>query len=632
MAALGAVSEARADRTFTASPAQPSSGLAKNLGDPTVCGCGGTADPGQNALAGNSINTAVGNVFQTEADFAGAPVTRLTLTRYYNSQDTTQSAFGAGWHSTWHRALNPVSPTMAIVTRADGREDVFALKAGAWKADPDVTGRLSAVTSGGTQTGWQLVTADDTTETYALSGQLSAITTRAGLTTTLGYDAGGNLTTVTGPFGDILSFTNDASGRVTQMTAPDGGVYAYAYDDNDNLISVTHPDKTVRQYVYGNTSFPHALTAIIDENGATFASWAYEAQGRAVSSQNAGGVNLTEVAYNGDVSSSVTDADGNTHSYAFTTQFGMVKPTALTGVPYPAAGGAAFTYDANGFVASRTDFDGNLTTFAHDSRGDEISRTEAAGTPLARTVKTTWLPNFHLPSRIAEPGRTTTFDHDAKGNLLKKTVAAGSLSRSWAYSYNGAGQVLTATDPNGHVTTSTYEANGRLATVTDALGHVSRFTGYDADGRPTRFADPNGLLTKLAYNFRAEVTMRDIGGEITRNAYDPVGQLIKTTRPDGSFLTFAHDAAHRLTKVEDAVGDHIISSYDAASNLTKIQSLDAAGEVQRQHSYAYDSANRVAKAIGAVGQTHELWLRPERQSDHGHRSARRCTRAPPMTR
>ena len=583
--------------------AQPSPGLAKNFGDPTLCGCGGTADPGPNALAGNSINTAVGNVFLSETDFQGAPVTGLALTRHYNSRDTTQSAFGTGWLSTWHRKLDAVSSTQVTVTRADGRQDTFTLQAGAWKADPDVTSRLSAVPSGGTQTGWQLVTADDTTETYALTGQLNSITSRAGLTTTLGHDTNGNLTTVTGPFGDVLGFTNDASGRVTQMTAPDGGVYSYTYDTNDDLTSVTHPDKTVRKYSYSNTSFPHALTAIIDENGANFASWTYDTMERALSSQHAGGADRTKVTYNPDGSASVTDGDGHSHSYKFMTQFGVVKPTTVTGAPYPAAGGAAFSYGATGFVASRTDFDGNLTTYTHDARGDQTSCTEAAGTALARTIKTTWLPSFHLPSRIVEPGRTTTLSHDAMGNLLKKTVAAGSLTRSWTYSYNGAGQALTATDPNGNVTTRTYAAKGRLATVIDALGHVSKFTGYDLNGRPTSFTDPNGLLTKLEYNFRSEVAMRDVGGEITKNAFDHAGQLTKTTRPDGSFLTFQHDAAHRLTAIADALGERIEAKYDDASNLTKIQSLDAAAEVQMLRSYAYDQGNRVAKAIGAVGET-----------------------------
>jgi hypothetical protein len=60
--------------------------------------------------AGNPINAATGNKFQLESDFRGAPGTGLALTRYYNSQDTTKSPFGTGWHSTWHRSLNPHSP------------------------------------------------------------------------------------------------------------------------------------------------------------------------------------------------------------------------------------------------------------------------------------------------------------------------------------------------------------------------------------------------------------------------------------------------------------------------------------------------------------------------------------------
>jgi YD repeat-containing protein len=371
----------------------------KNLGDPCDCVAGGQVNEG----VGNPVNAATGNKFQAETDFTAAPITGLGLTRYYNSQDTTGSAFGAGWHSTWHRSLNPVSASTAIVTRADGRQDAFTLNAGVWQADPDVTSRLTAlVNGGGTQVGWQLVTADDTTETYSLSGQLTSITTRAGLTTRLTYNAANQLVAVTGPFGDTLTFVNDAMGRVAQMTTPDGGVYRYAYDANNNLASVTNPDNSVRQYVYGNPSFPNALTGIIDENGKLFASYPYDAQGRATSSQHAGGADLTTLAYS--------------------------------------AGGTSVT-DGNGFVASRTDFDGNVTNYTHDARGDETARTEAAGRPQQRTITTTWLPNFHLPSSIAEPGRTTNFGYDGVGNELNKTITAGAQARTWNYTYNGAGQI-----------------------------------------------------------------------------------------------------------------------------------------------------------------------------------------------
>ena len=180
------------------------------------------------------------------------------------------------------------------MTRADGRQELFTKNgAGAYVADADVTSVLSAQGSG-----WKLVTSDDTVENYTSAGLLSTITTRAGLVTSLAYDASNRLSTVTGPFGHKLTFFYDASNRVSQMTAPGGGVYLYAYDAASNLVSVTYPDAAVRSYVYENATYPNALTGIIDEKGNRFATWAYDSQGRAISSQHAGGADLTTVVYN----------------------------------------------------------------------------------------------------------------------------------------------------------------------------------------------------------------------------------------------------------------------------------------------------------------------------------------------
>ena len=124
--------------------------------------------------------------------------------------------------------------------------------------------------------------------------------------------------------------------------------------------------------------------------------------------------------------------------------------------------------------SKRTDLNGNVTTYTHDARGDETWRTEAAETALPRTSTTAWLVAFTCRRRSSHGHHCA--DH-AHGNLQKKTVAAGSLTRSWAYTYNAAGQVLTMTDPLGHVTAYTYDATGDVATVKDALGHVTTFTG-----------------------------------------------------------------------------------------------------------------------------------------------------------
>jgi RHS repeat-associated protein len=604
---LGNPSPPATPATLPSSAANPI--VVADLGCPATPS-GTIPDPVPNADCGEPINAAIGNTFETETDFTGAPVTGLALTRYYNSQDPSSSAFGTGWHSVWHRSLTSLPPNAAIVTRADGREDTFQLVNGVWQADPDVTSVLTPFPAAGTQTGWQVVTADDTTETYTLAGQLTSITSRAGLTTTLTYNGSGQLTTVTGPFGDALKFTSDAQGRVSTMTVPDGGVFTYGYDANNNLISVTHPDASVRKYLYGITAFPNALTGITDENGSPFASWTYDTQGRAITSQHAGGADLTTVTYNAAGTSTATDADGNAHTYTLTTLFNVVKPTALSGAVYPPAGGQAFIYDVNGFPASKTDFNGNVTAYTHDTRGDQTSRVEASGSAVARTISTAWLANFHLPSSITEPGRVTGFSYDAKGDLLKKTITAGALARSWTYTYNADGQALTATDPLGHVTTYTYDATGDIATIKDPLGHVTTFTGYDLDGRPTGFTDPNGLTTKLAYNFRGEVTSRTVGSEVTTYSYDLAGQLKKITLPDASSYTFTYDPAHRLTGVADALGNHVTYTYDPASNETLAQVFNASNVLMRKQGYGYDTSNRLAQIIGALGQTTALGRDP----------------------
>jgi YD repeat-containing protein len=116
------------------------------------------------------------------------------------------------------------------------------------------------------------------------------------------------------------------------MTIPDGGRFIYAYDGHGNLTSVLHPDNTTRRYLYQNATYPDLLTGIIDESGNLFASWTYDSQGRATSSQHDGGADLTKVAYTNGGGATVTDARGNVHTYTLATQYNLVKPSAISGV------------------------------------------------------------------------------------------------------------------------------------------------------------------------------------------------------------------------------------------------------------------------------------------------------------
>ncbi len=604
---------------------------------------GHNCPPRGNPSCGDPITIGTGNLFQEATDYSSGGQNRITLTRYYNSQLAFNffGSFGF-WRSNYDSFIY-LSPGNGYVDTIlpDNKSFYLANSPGAGPADIDVRLRLAC----GQFTCTYLVTDwNDTIYTYGRTEpflgsvilRLTQIRYRNGYTQTVQYINCGQpncpISSVTDSYGRSLVFNYQApngGGLVASVTTPDGQTISYGYDTQGDLSNVTYPTQPSSSinYLYADQTWPHALTTIVDENGGAFANWTYDDNnahasfGFALTSQLGTGAQLTSLSYPpGPYANSipptvtVTNALGLQTLYKFS-QFPTPTNTAIFAfVPLsmeedrlatPAVGAAkrVFTYDPNGYVASETDWDGNLTTYVNDARGNETSRTLASGTPLAETITTAWHPTFHLPTQISEPGRTTSFSYDANGNLLSKTIASATITSTWSYTYNSFGQVLTATDPNGNVTTYAYDGQGNIISVTNALGQTTQFTSYDANGRPLTIQDPNGVVTALTYNFRGQVTSRTTLQWVTTYNYDAVGQLIKLTKPDGSYLTFTYDAAHRLTDINDALGAHIHYTLDAASNRTQEQVFDASNTLVRTRSYAYDAVNRLTQAIGALGQT-----------------------------
>jgi uncharacterized protein RhaS with RHS repeats len=74
-------------------------------------------------------------------------------------------------------------------------------------------------------------------------------------------------------------------------------------------------------------------------------------------------------------------------------------------------------------MASNTDWKGSVTTYVHNDRGLETSRTEASGTPGARNIATACHPIFNLHTKVTEPKRETVFVYDAEGRLTSTEVS-----------------------------------------------------------------------------------------------------------------------------------------------------------------------------------------------------------------
>ena len=567
---------------------------------------------------GDPINAGTGNKFDVITDFSVGGSSPLAFTRFYNSMpsSTQPGQLGIQWRSNYDRSLtyipldlvpptgDPVAGTnlfcsplgaclqpneaplsllstsistdptayQVVISNPSGDAYTFHWNGSGWvHTDADVLGQLTMSTDGsGNVIGWTFVNPQDETESYNASGQLLSITSRNGVTQTLGYSGGAQPVSVTDSFNHQLQFAYGSNGLLSTLTDPSGGQWAYAYDTNGNLITLTGPDAKVRTWQYSNTSFPNALTGVIDENGILIDSTTYDIYGRAISNAGGGGVSSTSLSYGSNYASSqVTTALGDVETRTFIISLGVMRVTQLS---HSTGGTRSMAWDANGNMASSTDFNGNVTTYTYDlTRNLETSRTEASGTAQARTITTTWNPNYRLPLTIAEPGRLTTYTYDGNGNRLSKTIAdtASGTSQVWTWTYNTLGQVLTAVGPRTDIsatTTYTYDGSGNLSTLTNALGQVTHFSNYTGSGYPQTMVDPNGTTTTLSYDLRNRLLSQSTGSLTTSYTYDAAGQLIQVTLPDGNSLSYTYDADHRLTTLSDNAGDQITYTLDAMGN------------------------------------------------------------------
>jgi RHS repeat-associated protein len=258
---------------------------------------------------------------------------------------------------------------------------------------------------------------------------------------------------------------------------------------------------------------------------------------------------------------------------------------------------------------------GNVTNHVYDlTRNLETSRTEAYGTAQARTITTVWDANWRQPDLITEPNRTTAFTYNSLGGVLTKTITdttvTPNVTRIWTYTYDSYGRMLTADGPRTDVVDKTTYAYytcttgyqcGQVQTITNALGQVTTFNTYNAHGQPLTITDPNGLVTTLTYDARQRVKSRQIGTETTSYAYYPTGLLKTVTLPDSSTIGYTYDGAHRLTDITDGVGNHIHYTLDAMGNRTAENTYDPSNTLRRTHTRVFNALNQLNEDVNAAG-------------------------------
>jgi len=368
------------------------------------------------SAAGLLINAAIGNIYQAETDYSGTGVSPVSFVRHYNSNNGL-------WNHTYstHLVFDSSSATLVDAT---GKQITFVIGNGV-VAEPDQLGSLKK-----TGVNWIYTSLANDTQTFNVEGKLIGTKSASGVTQTLTYGAPANVTTVTvnDSLGNSLWFTQDGNYRPAEMHTA-GLDITYGYNGSGQFYRADRSRNgqiESRTYLYEVAGKPNVLTGIVDERGIRIATWAYDDQGRTVSSEQAGGTGKVEISYNADGSSTVTNELGKKTVYRYQVIHGVKHIVEIEGEPSAncPASNSTFTYNDRGQVLTQTDAKGFVTTYTYNDRGLETTRTEASGTPQARTKTTTWHATFNLPLTVTEGGQVTTYTYDSQGRQTSRTQTA----------------------------------------------------------------------------------------------------------------------------------------------------------------------------------------------------------------
>ena len=180
----------------------------------------------------------------------------------------------------------------------------------------------------------------------------------------------------------------------------------------------------------------------------------------------------------------------------------------------------ATTYDANGNKETETDRRGVTKRFVYDELNRLTAIQVASGLPGEGPTGTIAEYGYDLvgnkTSETNLAGLTTRFELDGLYRVTAKVLPetmpegrtpAGPLTER--YAYDKVGNRTSATDPNGHTTTSEYDGLNRLTRTTNALNQVTTVAYDDPEGSHVNKSEEHDQTRGLRTTFRYDKLNRE---------------------------------------------------------------------------------------------------------------------------
>jgi RHS repeat-associated protein len=233
----------------------------------------------------------------------------------------------------------------------------------------------------------------------------------------------------------------------------------------------------------------------------------------------------------------------------------------------------------------QTDPNGNMTIWDYDNAGRFIAHT----LPLGMYETFTYDPNGNMLTKTDFNGNTTAYEYSVCcGRLMREIYEDNS---EVAFTYTGTGQRDTVTDARG-TASYIYNERDRLLSVNNPDGTILTYE-YDPAGNRTSVTAPSGA-TAYAYDaLNRLISVIDPDGGVTSYSYDNAGNRTGITYPNGNITEYEYDTLNRLTYLENRKSDGVIIScftytLGASGNRTRV--LENTGRIV---NYTYDDAYRL---------------------------------------
>ncbi len=594
-------------------------------------------EPPCDGTVGNPCDVKTGEKYEIAQDF---DLGWIAFTRFYHSGiSTSLGGFGHGWTHSLGAQLALDGEGGAGIVEGNGFQRAFKKIGQVYEAADSSGDRL-------VQNGNWTLYSSDAISTFDASGRLTEKRFLDGTSLTFVYDDSERLAAVIHSSGRMLEFvyqSNDYEALISSVLVAGVPQASYTYTAQGQVATVTYAGGGVRTYHYENLSFPRHLTGITAEDGQRYSTFTYDAVGRVISSQHAGGADGVTLAYSPNGGAVVTDALGHQTDYSLTPGGDTAPPRKVLGTTDSQGSISRTYYDASVDFRRRldtyTDRRGVQTKHTYGEGTDAVTGrlvvthtvTEAVGLPEQRVVQSTRdnETNAVLVTTIGQQETRTTYNARRQPvSLTLKDLASGQ-TRATTYAYCEAADVAAAGScpiegllksvdgPRADVADVTayayYAADdagcasngtcayrkGDLHSVTNALGQTVETLAYDAFGRPLSAKDVNGVVTDYTYHARGWPTSVNVRGastaadRVTQLSYWPTGLVQQVTEPDGSSVSYVYDAAQRLTDIEDSAGNTIHYTLDNAGNRVKEDTLDSGGTLLRTLARVYNTLGQL---------------------------------------